>query len=114
MKTHRDTSFRYFPWDIAFASGFPIILPFLLLAVLHSVPNSGLLILVIFSSCVAFAGGVVMSWAKIPLYRQGRFLTIGPKGLDERRTQFYKVGFRIAILGLIAEAVLFLVLWMPN
>ena len=27
MKTERDTSFRYFPWDIALASGVPLILP---------------------------------------------------------------------------------------
>ena len=114
MKTERDTSFRYFPWDIAFASGIPLVLPFLLLAVLQSVPSRGIFILVILISCVAFAGGGVMSWAKLPLYRQGRFLPLGHTGLDERGIRFYRIGLRLAILGLIAQSVFVLVLWMPG
>lgn len=114
MRTERDTSFRYFPWDIAFASGIPLILPFLLLAVLQSIPSMGILLLVILSSCVAFAGGVVMSLAKLPLYRQGRFLTLGYTGLDERGIRFYRMGLRLALLGLIPQAVLVLALWMPG
>ncbi len=114
MKSERDTSFRYFPWDIAFASGFPLILPFLLLAVLQSVPSSGILILLILSSCVALAGGIVMSWAKMPLYRQGRFLTLGHTGLGDRGIRLYRIGLRIAISGISAQAILVLVLWMPG
>jgi len=114
MKTERDTSFRYFPWDVAFASGIPLILPFLLLAVLKSVPSSGILILVILSSCVALSGGVVMSWAKMSLYRQGRFLTIGHRGLDNRGIRFYRIGLRLAISGLVVQTILVLVLWMPG
>ena len=114
MKTERDTSFRYFPWDIAFASGIPLILPFLLLVVLQSIPSMWILILVILSSCVAFAGGAMMSWAKLPLYRQGRFLTLGHTGLDERGVRVYRMGLRLALMGLITQAVLVLVLWMPG
>ena len=114
MKTERDNSFRYFPWDIAFVSGFPLILPFLLLAVLKSVPSSGILVLLILCSCVALAGGIVMSWAKIPLYRQGRFLTLGHTGLDDRGIRLYRVGLRVATSGLIVQTILVLVLWMPG
>ncbi len=114
MKTARDISFRYFPWDIVSASGAPLVLPFMFLGLLQNVPSNGILILLILSSCVALAGGVVMSSAKLPLYRQGRFLTLGHTGLSERGIRFYQIGLRLAVLGIIAQAVLVLVIWMPG
>ena len=114
MKTSRDTSFRHFPWDIALASGVPLILPFALLAILQAVPSFAMLVLVMVSSGIALAGGIGMSWAKLPLYRQGRFFTMGSVGLDEQRTKFYRVGFRLSVIGIVAGAVLVGILCMPG
>jgi hypothetical protein len=73
-----------------------------------------LLVLMTLSTCIALAGGLTMSLAKIPLYRQGRFFTLGCGGLDQRHTRYYRVGFRLAAIGIVAGAVLVIVLCMPG
>jgi len=75
-------------------------------AVLRADPTVGIFVLMILCSCVALAGGVVMSWAKLPLFRRGRIVTLGPGGLDDRRTNFYKIGLRLSVAGIIAGTVL--------
>ncbi|MGD7653994.1 MAG: hypothetical protein ACQCXQ_12315, partial [Verrucomicrobiales bacterium] len=90
------------------------VLPFALFAVVRSVPNMGLLALMIGCCGVALAGGFLMTWTRLPLYRRGDWLSAGCKGLDEKKTRSDRIGFRLAACGLITGALLLLVLWMPG
>ena len=48
---------------------------------------------------VATLGVSLIFYAKLPLYRQGRFLTFGSRGLPEERRPFYRWGYRCGIVG---------------
>lgn len=44
----------------------------------------------------AFVGVSLIFFAKLPLYRQRRFLTFGSRALSEHRRPFYRWGYRCA------------------
>jgi hypothetical protein len=48
---------------------------------------------------VAALGAGLIFYAKLPLYRQRRFFTFGPRAVPERRRPFYRWGYCCAILG---------------
>lgn len=45
----------------------------------------------------AIIGVVLLFLARLPLYRQGRFLTIGPRDLDESHRRLYFWAYRFLI-----------------
>ncbi len=114
MKDPGDRLSRQFPLDLAIASGFPLILGPLGLLMLKAVPTGWLLVATVSSMTTALAGGILMTFAKWPLYKDGKFLTIGAPGLPESNIRQYGVGMRLAVSGLIVGAVLVFVLWLPG
>lgn len=47
----------------------------------------------------AILGASLILYAKLPLYRERRFLTFGPRAIPERRRPFYRCGYSLAVLG---------------
>jgi hypothetical protein len=46
------------------------------------------------SLVIAAAGVALLFYAKVPLYREGRFFTFGARALPEDRRSFYRWGYR--------------------
>jgi len=61
---------------------------------------------------IATLGIALLVYAKLPLYRQGRFFTFGSRALPESRRAFYRWGYRCA--GLAVALLLFLLLSKPR
>ena len=61
---------------------------------------------------IAALGIALLVYAKLPLYRQGRFFTFGSRALPESRRAFYRWGYRCA--GLAVALLLFLLLSKPR
>jgi hypothetical protein len=57
---------------------------------------------------IASVGASLIFYSKLPLYRQHRFLTFGPRALPEQRRPFYRWGYVCAILGVLLLACLLL------
>lgn len=57
---------------------------------------------------IALFGIVMIFYSKIPLYRQGRFLTFGSRALPEGRRSFYLWGYRCALFAILLLLSLFL------
>jgi len=57
---------------------------------------------------VAALGASLVFYAKLPLYRQRRFLTFGPRAVAEQRRPFYRWGYVCALLGALLLACLLL------
>jgi len=57
---------------------------------------------------IAITGASLIFYAKLPLYRQRRFFTFGPRALPIQRRPFYRWGYRCAIIGIIMLACLLL------
>ncbi len=57
---------------------------------------------------VAAAGASLIFYARLPLYRQRRFFTFGPRALPEQRRPFYRWGYACALLGVLLLACLLL------
>jgi len=57
---------------------------------------------------VAGVGVTLIFYAKLPLYRQRRFLTFGSGALPESRRAFYRWGYRCAIFAVALLLCLFL------
>src|ERR1035437_6958326 len=57
---------------------------------------------------VAALGASLIFYAKLPLYRQRRFFTFGPKALPKQRRPFYRWGYTCAFLGALLLACLLL------
>ncbi len=57
---------------------------------------------------VAALGAGFIFYAKLPLYRQRRFFTFGPRALPEQRRPFYRWGYACALLGSLLLACLLL------
>ena len=56
-------------------------------------------------------GGVsigLLLYAKLPLYRERRFFTFGPRALPEQRRPFYRWGYRCALFSVVLLACLLL------
>ena len=50
----------------------------------------------------------LLLYAKLPLYRERRFLTFGARALPEQRRPFYRWGYRCALLSVVLLACLLL------
>jgi hypothetical protein len=57
---------------------------------------------------VAALGVSLIFYAKLPLYRQRRFFTLGPRALPEQRRPFYRWGYCCAFFGILLLACLLL------
>jgi hypothetical protein len=57
---------------------------------------------------VAVVGASLIFYAKLPLYRQRRFLTFGSRALPESSRSFYRWGYRCVLLAVALLLCLFL------
>jgi hypothetical protein len=57
---------------------------------------------------VAAVGVLLIFYAKLPLYRQRRFLTFGSRALPESRRSFYRWGYRCVLFAVALLLCLFL------
>ncbi len=57
---------------------------------------------------IGATGASLIFYAKLPLYRQRRFFTFGPRALPEQRRTFYRWGYICALLGVLLFACLLL------
>jgi hypothetical protein len=55
---------------------------------------------------VAALGAGLIFYAKLPLYRERRFFTFGPRALPEQRRPFYRWGYPCAVFGALLLACL--------
>ena len=96
----RDYSLRNFPIDLAGTFVYPMVLGFLLMGSLSisSLPTVWLWVAA-FSFSLASAGAVMLLIAKWPLYRRGRFLTVGKRGLPPSSHRLYDWGCRCSLTG---------------
>jgi len=58
--------------------------------------------------CLGAAGIGLLFYAKLPLYRQRRFFTFGPRALPQQRRPFYRWGYRCALFSVVLLACLLL------
>lgn len=57
---------------------------------------------------IAAVGSALLFYAKLPLYRQRRFFTFGPRELPEPRRPFYRWGYTFVLLAVLLFACLLL------
>ena len=57
---------------------------------------------------IGVAGAGLLFYAKLPLYRERRFLTIGAQALPKERRRFYRWGRRCAVFSMVLLACLLL------
>ena len=44
-------------------------------------------------------GGCLITWAKLPIYRHGGFMTFGVKSVPQKRRKYYEWGWFLFLLG---------------
>jgi hypothetical protein len=56
-----------------------------------------------FTASFAFmiSGGSLLFYAKLPLYRSGRFFTFGAKSVPQHLAGFYRWGWRVFLFGVV-------------
>ncbi|HVU08324.1 MAG TPA: hypothetical protein VHG89_07260 [Verrucomicrobiae bacterium] len=60
------------------------------------------------SFALMILGGILIGYAKFPVYRSGRFFTFGLKSVPGYLRGFYRWGWRIFFLGVVLSFCLFL------
>jgi hypothetical protein len=60
------------------------------------------------STVLLISGSALILYAKIPVYRSGRFFTFGVKSVPVRVAGFYRWGWRLFLLGVILSLCLLL------
>jgi len=105
-----DYSLRNFPADILAALGLPIAAIALLASWVLSIHGVAWIWAAGASFSVAVLGAVLIFIAKLPLYRQRRFLTFGIQALPVTSHGYYRWGCRCSVFGIIAMVVL----WMAS
>jgi hypothetical protein len=80
-----------------------IVASFSAMWVLPAIANArkGDLTLFILSLVLSIAGVVLLFLAKLPLYRHGKFFTVGPAALPESHKRIYRVAWRFIAAGLV-------------
>jgi hypothetical protein len=106
----QDYSLRNFPPDIFAALGLPIAITAIFFSWFLSVHGTAWICMAAVSFGIAVLGAVLLFIAKLPLYRQKRFLTFGIQALPESSHAFYRWGCRCANLG----CVLMFFLWLGS
>jgi hypothetical protein len=61
-----------------------------------------------FGLSVAAVGATLIFYAKLPLYRQRRFITFGSQALPQNKRSFYRWGYRCTIFAVVLLLWLFL------
>jgi len=54
-------------------------------------------------------GVCLLIYARLPLYRQGKFLTFGPKDLPPRRLPAYRWAWRLVVLTIFMQVLLLVI-----
>ena len=99
-------SLRNFPADLIAASGIPIVLVAIATSWLLTLQGWRWIIAFSAALLVAVAGAIYMFRAKLPLYRQHRFFTLGSRGLPASSLPLYRRGCRLSIVGIIFATLL--------
>ena len=94
MKIDR-ISFRKFPIDIFILSGIPI----LFITLFTSAILEHTYTIIIISLSVALFGAAFLFLAKLPLYRQRQFFTIGSSGIPSSHLWLYRWGIILSVAG---------------
>jgi len=106
----------FFPPDFAVLLGFYFIfLPVMILGGwlatnLYNAKSNGDMTLLWAAVVLGAIGTVLLFLARLPLYRQRRFLTFGPKELDERHRRVYWWAYRFIGASVLLLVVLLFVL----
>src|SRR5258707_11947773 len=92
----RKLSNWYVPPDIALIYGLPfIVMPVaMLLPLLSRARSGGDFTLLYIAFTFGAVGTVLLALARMPLYRQRRFFTFGPRALDEAHKRLYWWAYR--------------------
>lgn len=72
-----------------------------LLLILARMTGMSRLLLFAVALSLLVTGACLIGYAKLPLYRSGRFFTIGAKSVPEPRRRFYRWGWRAILSGLV-------------
>jgi hypothetical protein len=98
----KDPNRWYFPTDLVLAL-FPVVAAMGLLVVLPIVNSlrTGELTVPLVGCVFALGGVVLLFFARLPLYRQRRFLAFGSKLLDEPHRRLYRWAYRFICLGVL-------------
>ena len=97
-----------FPPDLLAASGIPIVIVALITSWLFSLRGWPWVAAYCCALLIAIVGASYLFRAKLPLYRQHRFLTFGSQHLPPASLPLYRLGCRLSIAG-ISFAVLLLI-----
>ena len=87
--------FRKFPADIFFMSGIPLVITALCTSAIME-HTSVFIILALF---VALLGATLLFISKLPLYRSGRFFTVGSGDLPASHVRLYRWGIILSVAG---------------
>jgi hypothetical protein len=60
------------------------------------------------SEVLLFSGAALIVYAKMPLYRSGRFFTFGVKSIPQGLKGFYRWGWRVFLFGVVLSLCLLL------
>jgi hypothetical protein len=100
-----DRSEWYIPadWMAHLGCFLMIVLNISAMMILPAIANAkkGNLTLFILSLVLSLIGVVLLFLARLPLYRQRRFFTIGPAALPESHKRIYQVAWRFIAAGLV-------------
>jgi hypothetical protein len=112
----RKLSDWYVPLDVAVIYGLPfVIIPVsvlfaMLLPLLSRARSSGDTTLLYVAFAVGAVGVILLAFARMPLYRQGRFFTFGPRALDEAHRRLYWWAYRFIVVSVLLMSLLLLFL----
>ncbi len=76
------------------AAGISLALPFF-----YHLKGTPWIYFFIASSTLLISGAALILYAKIPVYRSGRFFTFGAKSIPESLRRIYRWGWRIFLIG---------------
>ena len=106
----RDYSLRNFPPDLQVVLGIPVLITLTFFSWLLSVHGTTWICAAAASFGIAAFGAALLFFAKLPLYRQGRFFTFGIEVLPESSHGFYRWGCRCSFAG----CILMFLLWLGS
>jgi hypothetical protein len=99
-------SFRNFPADLLFASCLPTLLVAFATSWLLTLHGWRWSVAFTAAILVALIGATDLFRAKLPLYRHGRFFTLGSRDLPPRSAALYRRGCRLSIIGIAVGSLL--------
>jgi hypothetical protein len=107
-----DNSLRHFPPDLWWVLGMPFTALVAVFAAswLPPLHGAGWLWAAGISFGIALVGATLLLIAKLPLYRQGRYFSLGIRALPESSRGYYRWGCGCSIVG----CVLLLLLWLVS